>query len=61
MHVLSADLSGPHVESYGAKFKFFLVAVYKAGPGAKNLPFVRGISAKCAEETEKALNSIIAE
>eukprot|EP00974_Lingulodinium_polyedra_P082314 7970039-Lingulodinium_polyedra.AAC.1 len=41
--------------------KLFLVAVYKAGPGANNLPFVRGLSAKCVEETEKALNSIIAE
>eukprot|EP00974_Lingulodinium_polyedra_P033968 3265843-Lingulodinium_polyedra.AAC.1 len=40
-HVLSASLSDPHVESYGTKFKFFLVVVYKAGPGAKNLLFVR--------------------
>eukprot|EP00974_Lingulodinium_polyedra_P129225 11209265-Lingulodinium_polyedra.AAC.1 len=38
-----------------------MVAVYKAGPGAKNLPFVRGLTAKCAEETETALNSIVAE
>eukprot|EP00974_Lingulodinium_polyedra_P109058 10553491-Lingulodinium_polyedra.AAC.1 len=38
-----------------------MVVVYKAGPGAKNLPFVTGLTAKCAEETERALNSIIAE
>eukprot|EP00974_Lingulodinium_polyedra_P083826 8116807-Lingulodinium_polyedra.AAC.1 len=41
MNVMSADLRGPHAESYGTKFKCFMVAVYKAGPGAKNLPFVR--------------------
>eukprot|EP00974_Lingulodinium_polyedra_P015994 1551902-Lingulodinium_polyedra.AAC.1 len=30
MHVVSADLSGPHVESNGTKFKYFMVAIYKA-------------------------------
>ena len=47
-NVLSADLSGPHPEAVGTKFKYMLVAVFNAGEYGKDLPFEIGRAA-CRE------------
>ena len=60
-NVLGADLSGPHPEAVGTKFKYMLVAVFTPGPGKKNLPFVRGLSSKTATEVTDALYSVLGE
>ena len=60
-NVLSADLSGPHPEAVGTKFKYMLVAVFNPGPKQNNLPFVRGISTKSAKEVKDSINSVLAE
>ena len=60
-NVLSADLSGPHPEAVGTKFKYMLVAVFNTGPKQKNLPCVRGISTKSAKEVKDSINSVLAE
>ena len=40
-NVMCADLSGPHPEAVGTKFKYMMVAVFNPGQKGKNLPFVR--------------------
>jgi len=59
--VLSADLSGPHPEAVGTKFKYMLVAVFNGGPKTKNLPFVRGLTSKSSQEVVTGIKSVIAE
>ena len=60
-NVLSVDLSGPHPEAVGTRFKCMLVAVFNHDPQEKNLPFVRGLSTKTAKETCEAIESVLAE
>ena len=60
-NVLSADLSGPHPEAVGTKFKYMLVAVFNGGPETKNLPFVRGLPSKSSQEVVTGIKSVIAE
>ena len=60
-NVLSVDLSGPFVQAEGTNFIYFLVGVFHPQPGAKNMPFVRGLTGKKAEETANAVKSILAE
>ena len=60
-NVMSADLSGPHPEAVGAKFKYMMVAVFSPGPKRKNLPFVRGFMSKSSKEVSKAMGSVLAE
>ena len=60
-NVLSADLSGPHPEAVGTKFKYMLVAVFNGGPKTKNLPFVRGLTTKSSQEVVTGIKSVIAE
>ena len=60
-NVLSVDLSGPHPEAVGTRFKYMLVAVFNHDPQEKNLPFVRGLSTKTAKETCEAIESVLAE
>ena len=49
INVLSADLSEPHPEAAGTKFRYMLVAVFNPGPKQMNLPLVMGISTKSAK------------
>ena len=37
-NVMRADLSGPHPEAVGTKFKYMLVTVFNAGPGKRTSP-----------------------
>ena len=57
---LAADLSGPHPEAFGVKFKYLLVVV-AIDKGGRKLPFARGLKTKTGEETSEALESIIKE
>jgi len=58
---MSADLSGPHPVAVGTKYSYLLVAVVTTDEPGQNLPFVRGLSSKRAEEVSDALDHIIAE
>ena len=60
-NVLSADLSGPHPEAIGTKFKYLFVAVFNAGKPGENLPFVRGLKDKTARSVAAAIESVLAE
>ena len=58
---MSADLSGPHPAAIGTKFTYLMVAVVTTDEPGQNLPFVRGLSSKRADEVAEALESLIAE
>jgi len=58
---LSADLSGPHPISTGTRYSDLLVAVVTTEEPGTNLPFVRGLTSKRAEEVSDALESVITE
>ncbi len=60
-NVLSCDLSGPHPESVGTKYKYLMVAVFNTGAGGVNLPFVRGLETKSAMSVARAVSNVIAE
>ena len=60
-HVLSIDLTGPHTPSCGHSFEYALVGVYYVEHAGENIPFVRGLKRKSAEEVCNAVKSIIAE
>ena len=58
---MSADLSGPHPVAVGTKYSYLLVAVVTTEEPGNNLPFVRGLSSKRADEVNDALESVITE
>ncbi len=60
-NVLSCDLSGPHPEAIGTKYKYLMVAVLNTGSGGVNLPFVRGLETKSAMSVTRAVSNVIAE
>ena len=60
-HVLSFDLLGPHLAACGLGDVYALVGVYYVEQPGENIPFVRGLKRKTAEEVSKALKSIFAE
>ena len=60
-HVLNIDLTGPHTPSCGHSFVYALVGVYYVEHAGENIPFVRGLKRKSAEEVCNAAKSIIAE
>ena len=57
---LCADLTGPHQETPGLKFRY-LLAVVAIDQEGKKLPYCRGLQSKRGQEVSAALSSIIKE
>ena len=60
-HVLRVDLTGPHTPACGHDFVYALVGVYYVEHAGENIPFVRGLKRKTAQEVSSAVKSILAE
>ena len=58
-HVLSFDLMGPHPAACELGYVYGLVGVYYVERPGENIPFVRGLKRKTAEEVSKAIKSIL--
>ena len=60
-HVLSVDLTGPHIPACGHSFVYALVGIYHIEHAGENIPFIRGLKRKTAEEVSNDIKSIFAE